>query len=179
MSGMSFLAIITISVEGGSQDLWRRKNSRILLLIWFRLTALPTFLLTIMPKRGLSLRLGRINTKKYRVMCLFVFRVVARYSLRQRSRFCLGNDWSGCWHSCLLEGQRIKIYEPFSAKVLLPRLYAKPFSALSPPAADDLSSTSCFHTSPKAMISFSSDCTGLIGTFHFFSSIIKLNRIKN
>ena len=110
---MAFLAIITISVEGGSLDLWRRKNSRSLLLIWFRRIALPAFLLTTIPRRGLPFWLGWMNTRKYRVTCRFAFRVAARYSLRHKSRSSLEKDWSGSRHSSLSEGRRIKSYEPF------------------------------------------------------------------
>jgi hypothetical protein len=45
-------------------------------------------------------------------------------------------------------------------------LHTKPFSALGPPTAHDLSSTSCFHTSPKSVGSLSSNRAGLIGAFH-------------
>ena len=163
---MPFLATTTISVEGGSQGLWRRKNSRSLLFKEFRLTAFPTFLLTTIPRRGLPFRLERRNTKKYRVLYRLPLRVVARNSRRMRSRSCLEKDRSGRWHPCVFKGWRIGSYEPFRGRHPVGGLNGESLAALRPPTAQDLSSTSYPHTSPKSVRSFSSNRAGLIGAFH-------------
>jgi hypothetical protein len=166
-------AMMWTSKVAGSWFRWVRKNSRHTRLSRFRVTAGPTFLVTVIPSREPGWSHGAYMTMK----CLLKRRCPScpncRYAGRFRIRLCLGSPCRKYFAFALDLASPARFYRrsPCLHQYLepLPRLSVfdrQAFASFGTAAIDNGPSAFGRHPFTKTVRAGTFDATGLIGSFH-------------